>query len=83
MVEAAPLRLRVLSKSLIRAGSSTLPPEIFAHIVAERDTVLSGSETFGTSPDLLAAEGTGGCSCSGDNASDVSSDVAATSTACR
>ena len=45
-------------------------------------TVLSDSETFGTNPDLLAAEGTGGCSCSGDNASDVSSDVAATSTAC-
>ena len=44
-------------------------------------TVLSDSETFGTSPDLLAAEGTGGCSCSGDNASDASSDEAATSTA--
>jgi catechol 2,3-dioxygenase-like lactoylglutathione lyase family enzyme len=45
-------------------------------------TVLSDLETFGTTPDLLAAEGTGGCSCSGDNASDASSDVAATSTAC-
>ena len=45
-------------------------------------TILSDSETFGTSPNLLAAEGTGGCSCSGDNASDASSDVAATSTAC-
>jgi hypothetical protein len=45
-------------------------------------TVLSDSETFGTSPDLLAAEETGGCSCSGDNASNASSGVAATSTAC-
>lgn len=45
-------------------------------------TVLSDSETFGTIPDLLAAEETGGCSCSGDNASNASSDVAATSTAC-
>ncbi len=45
-------------------------------------TVLSDSEAFGTSPDLLAAEGTGGCSCSGNNASDASPDVAATSTAC-
>ena len=45
-------------------------------------TVLSDSETFGTSPDLLAAEGTGGCSCSGDNGSDASSDVAVTNTAC-
>ena len=45
-------------------------------------TVLSDSETFGTSPDLLAAEETDGCSCSGDNANDASSDVAATSTAC-
>jgi catechol 2,3-dioxygenase-like lactoylglutathione lyase family enzyme len=45
-------------------------------------TVLSDSETFGTSPNLLAAEETGGCSCRGDNASDASSDVAATSRAC-
>jgi catechol 2,3-dioxygenase-like lactoylglutathione lyase family enzyme len=45
-------------------------------------TVLSDSETFGTGPDLLAAEETGGCSCSGDNAADASPDVAATSTAC-
>ena len=45
-------------------------------------TVLSDSETFGTSPDLLAAEETSGCSCSSDNASDASSDVAAPSTAC-
>jgi lactoylglutathione lyase len=45
-------------------------------------TVLSDSETFGTDPDLLAAEETGGCSCSGDNAADASPDVAATSTAC-
>jgi len=41
-------------------------------------TVLSDSETFDTSPDLLAAEATGGCSCTGD----ASSDVAATNTAC-
>jgi lactoylglutathione lyase len=41
-------------------------------------TVLSDSETFGTSPDLLAAEATGGCPCSGDNVGDV----AATNTAC-
>jgi lactoylglutathione lyase len=49
-------------------------------------TVLADSETFGTGPDLLAAEETSGCSCSGDNASDnasdASSDVAATNTAC-
>jgi catechol 2,3-dioxygenase-like lactoylglutathione lyase family enzyme len=36
-------------------------------------TVLSDSETFDTSSDLLAAEVTDGCSCSGDNASDASS----------
>lgn len=45
-------------------------------------TVLSDSETFGTGADLPAAEETGGCSCSGDNAADASPDVAATSTAC-
>jgi predicted enzyme related to lactoylglutathione lyase len=45
-------------------------------------TVLSDSETFGTGPDLLAAQGTGSRSCSGDNASDASSDVVATTTAC-
>jgi predicted enzyme related to lactoylglutathione lyase len=44
-------------------------------------TVLSDSETFGASPNLLATEGTGSCSCSGDNTSDASSGVAATSTA--
>lgn len=45
-------------------------------------TVLSDSETFGTSPDLLAAEDTGGCFCSGDNAGDPSPDVAATGSVC-
>jgi catechol 2,3-dioxygenase-like lactoylglutathione lyase family enzyme len=45
-------------------------------------TVLSDSDTFGTSPGLLAAEEPSGCSCSGDDASDASSDVAATNTAC-
>ena len=42
-------------------------------------TVLSDSETVGTSPDLLAAERTDCCSYSGDDASDASSDVVATS----
>jgi lactoylglutathione lyase len=45
-------------------------------------TVLSDSESFGTSADLLAAEGIGGCACSGDNASVTSSYVATTSTGC-
>ncbi len=45
-------------------------------------TVLSDSETFGTGPDLLAAEETGGCFCSGDNASEASSEMAATNTTC-
>ncbi|HUO37830.1 MAG TPA: ArsI/CadI family heavy metal resistance metalloenzyme [Mycobacterium sp.] len=39
-------------------------------------TVLADSETFGTSPELLAAGG-GGCSCADD-----ASDVATTGTAC-
>jgi catechol 2,3-dioxygenase-like lactoylglutathione lyase family enzyme len=46
-------------------------------------TVLSDSETFGTSPDPLAAEGTAGCSCGGSDAGDAgdASGVATTSTA--
>ena len=44
-------------------------------------TVLSDSETFGTGPGLLAAEESGGCSCSGDNPGDASPEAAATSTA--
>jgi len=45
-------------------------------------TVLSDSEIFGTSPDLLAGQEASGCSCSRDNASEASSDVAAANTAC-
>ena len=45
-------------------------------------TILSDADTFGTSPDLLAAEETSDCSCSADIASVASSVVAATSTAC-
>lgn len=40
-------------------------------------TVLSDSETFGTSPEPLGAEATTGCACGGD---DAASDVATTGT---
>lgn len=43
-------------------------------------TVLADSDTFGTGHDLLTADGTGRGCCSDDDASDASSDAAATST---
>jgi hypothetical protein len=43
-------------------------------------TVLADSETFGTSPDLLAADPTGGCSCDACDSTDV--EKASTTTSC-
>jgi catechol 2,3-dioxygenase-like lactoylglutathione lyase family enzyme len=46
-------------------------------------TVLADSETFGTSPEQLAADSAGGSSCNdGDNANETSADKAATTTSC-
>ena len=46
-------------------------------------TVLADSEEFGTSPERLAAEPTGGCSCTAcDNQAEVSSSNDAASTSC-
>jgi len=45
-------------------------------------TVLADSETFGTSPELLAADPAGGCSCTAcDNADDAAGDNLAETTA--
>lgn len=46
-------------------------------------TVLADSQTFGTSPDLLAADPAGGCSCSAcDSAEEVPGEKAAATSAC-
>lgn len=46
-------------------------------------TVLADSQTFGTSPDLLAADPAGGCSCSAcDSADEVPGEKAAATSAC-
>jgi lactoylglutathione lyase len=45
-------------------------------------TVLSDSATFGTTPDRLATQETGGRSCRADDANDASSEAPSASTAC-
>ena len=46
-------------------------------------TVLADSETFGTSPEQLAADPAGGCCCNdGDNADETSADKSVTTTSC-
>ena len=46
-------------------------------------TVLADSETFGTSPELLAADESGGCSCdAGDTAEQSNDTVDATASCC-
>jgi lactoylglutathione lyase len=46
-------------------------------------TVLADSESFGSSPELVATEPGGGCSCGeGDSAGKTSPDTAATTTSC-
>jgi hypothetical protein len=45
-------------------------------------TVLADSESFGSSPELLAAEPGGGCSCSEGGSAGETSPAAATTTSC-
>ncbi len=45
-------------------------------------TVLADSETFGTSPELLAADPSGGCSCATCDGTHADAEKAATTTSC-
>jgi hypothetical protein len=46
-------------------------------------TVLADSDTFGTSPELLAADASGGCACNaGDDAGEASANKSAAATSC-
>jgi hypothetical protein len=45
-------------------------------------TVLADSETFGTSPELLAADPTGGCACDASDSREQSSDKAGATASC-
>jgi lactoylglutathione lyase len=46
-------------------------------------TVLTDSETFGTSPELLAADASGGCACNaGGDAAEASEEKASTTASC-
>jgi hypothetical protein len=45
-------------------------------------TVLADSDTFGTGPELLAADPSGGCSCGTCESADADAGRAATTTSC-